>query len=103
MMQKQISVTIDIPEWADCVAQDYDSDIVFYEGSIEKKSLYWNAAQSKTRMQSAGILFQNNCPNWQTSKIDLRENDFEIVNGELVAVPKSLRIEDLPEMFKEQA
>lgn len=101
MPQKQISVAIDIPEWADWVAQDYDSEIAFYLNDPVKESGYWNAARADdTFFSNSGLLFIKSAENWANSKIDLRENDFEIVNGELVAIPK---MKDLPEMLKEQA
>lgn len=99
MPQKQISVTIDIPEWANWVAQDFDSEIWFYLNDPVKDSKYWWSPRND-RTQELAVLFHGNAENWQSSKIDLRENDFEIVNGELVAIPK---MKDLPEMLKEQA
>lgn len=100
MPQKQISVTIDIPEWAIYVVQDFDSEIWFYLNDPVKYEGYWNVAKDDHNLQEAGLAFYGKAENWQNSKIDLRENDFEIVNGELVAIPK---MKDLPEMLKEQA
>ncbi len=101
MPQKQISVTIDIPEWANWVAQDYDGDIYFYEEDpTTENDKYWNVGVKNTDMEMAAIYVADVSTNWQNSKIDLRENDFEIVNGELVAIPK---MKDLPEMLKDQA
>lgn len=96
MPQKQISVTIDIPEWANWVAQDYDGDIYFYNDTPELYFDYWNADTDAKQLEIAFTTDMQSV-NWQNSKIDLRENDFEIVNGELVAIPK------MPEMLKEQA
>ncbi len=100
MPQKQISVTIDIPEWANWVAQDFDSEIWFYLNDPVKDSKYWSPRNEDESAEASLLLFSDNAPNWENSKIDLRENDFEIVNGELVAIPK---MKDLPEMLKEQA
>jgi len=100
MPQKQISVTIDIPEWANWVAQDYDSEIWFTLNDPVKYDEYWNVAKDDHHTRVLFSKFYGKAPNWQNSKIDLRENDFEIVNGELVAIPKT---KDLPEMLKVQA
>ena len=99
MPQKQISVTIDIPKWANWVAQDHDGDIYFYEEEpTAENDKYWNAVVKNTGMEMA-VIYVSFIPaiNWQNSKIDLRENDFKIINGELVAIPK------MPEMLKDQA
>lgn len=100
MPQKQIIVTIEIPEWAIYVVQDCDSEIWFYVNNPVKVSNYWSPRNEDEPAEAALPLFSDNAPNWENSKIDLRENDFEIVNGELVAIPK---MKDLPEMLKEQA
>lgn len=87
MPQKQISVTIDIPEWANFVAQDNDGYIYFYNDTPELYFDYWNADTDAEQLEIA-FTTDRILANWQNSKIDLRENDFEIVNGELVAIPK---------------
>lgn len=100
MPQKQISVTIEVPEWANYVSQDYNSEIYFYDKDPIEKEMYWNCATNNGKTLILGWFSENIAGNWKNSKIDLRENDFEIVNGELVAIPK---MKDLPEMLKRQA
>jgi len=70
------------------VAQDYDSEIWFTLNDPVKYGGYWSVAKDDHQIQESCLVFYGKAPNWQNSKIDLRENDFEIVNGELVAIPK---------------
>lgn len=91
------SITLELPDWANWIAQDWDGELWEYEKDPKNYGSYFNAEDNNDRMRRIPVELRGNS-DWQNSKINLNTHGAYIdANGIL------RRCELIPDMLKPQA
>lgn len=90
-------ITLELPDWANWVTQDFDSEIFAFDLEPKECGQYFNAENNEDRMQFV-LHTDRLIPDWRDSKINLNAHGAYIdANGIL------RRCELIPDMLKPQA